>query len=285
MMYPFPAGGLRVRLAEVAAAARRSGALQAIPTRCEYVEDQGVEFLVRIVSRQAGKRLVARTPATACNPFLPWEPALYVADVTLSHVCLLNKFPIVDEHLLIVTREFQEQTSRLTDADLEAVWRCLCEFDSLGFYNSGRKAGASQPHRHLQLVPLAPHAERPPFPLLARLPARPPGRPERLEVLPFEHRIVRLPPDPLGGNGVSRLADAYASLVDSLGLSSSDGLGPYNLLLTRSWMFMVPRTAECFHEISLNALAFAGALLAKNSGERALLRKFGPIAALRAVSQ
>jgi sulfate adenylyltransferase (ADP) / ATP adenylyltransferase len=85
---------------------------------------------------------------------LPYDAALFVADVGAEHVCLLNKFNVVDHHLLIVSRDFVHQDRPLEVADFAVWWRCLNEYDSLGFYNGGARAGASQPHRHLQLVPL-----------------------------------------------------------------------------------------------------------------------------------
>ena len=88
------------------------------------------------------------------NPFLPYDPELYVGDLPPAHVCLLNKFNVVDHHLLIVTREFEHQETALTPADFAAMWSCLQQIDGLAFYNSGTVAGASQPHKHLQLVPL-----------------------------------------------------------------------------------------------------------------------------------
>jgi ATP adenylyltransferase len=66
----------------------------------------------------------------------------------------LNKFNIIDHHLLIVTRTFKEQETWLTLQDFEAMWACLNEIDGLVFYNGGKTAGASQRHKHLQLVPL-----------------------------------------------------------------------------------------------------------------------------------
>lgn len=60
--------------------------------------------------------------------------------------------------------------------------------------------------------------------------------------------------------------------------------GPYNLLATREWMLLVPRSTECFHGISVNALGFAGALLVRDAEQLALLERHGPMTALRAVA-
>src|SRR4029079_11989701 len=90
---------------------------------------------------------------------------LLIGAISPTHVCLLNKYNVLDRHLLIVTRSFEPQDTALGAADFEAAALCLDAIDGLVFYNSGPDAGASQSHRHLQLVPfpIGPGAER--FPL------------------------------------------------------------------------------------------------------------------------
>jgi ATP adenylyltransferase len=55
---------------------------------------------------------------------------------------------------------------------------------------------------------------------------------------------------------------------------------PYNLLLTRDWMLYVPRRLEKYGSISVNALGFAGSLLARDEGELEVIRNRGPLAIL-----
>ena len=43
---------------------------------------------------------------------------------------------------------------------------------------------------------------------------------------------------------------------------------PYDLLVTRSWMLLVPRTREAVDGIQLNSLGYAGAFLAKTEEEK-----------------
>ena len=80
-------------------------------------------------------------------------------------------------------------------------------------------------------------------------------------------------------------------MLDTVGLNRTglpeDALqsGPYNLLLTRRWMLLVPRAQEFFGAISVNALGFAGALLAKNDQERETLKQQGPMAVLKHTAQ
>jgi ATP adenylyltransferase len=56
---------------------------------------------------------------------------------------------------------------------------------------------------------------------------------------------------------------------------------PYNLLCTRDWMLLVPRSREFFEGVSINAIGFAGGLLVRNREQLAILRDRGPMAALR----
>lgn len=126
------------------------GALQPIPTIYEFIEDSGIRFVVRVVDNLACKA-AARQPqgrqshvsATRANPFLPDDDALFVTDVSATHVGLLNKYNVMDHHLLIVTRAFEAQEELLNARDFEALCRCLLEVDELAFYNVGAAAGAT----------------------------------------------------------------------------------------------------------------------------------------------
>ena len=61
------------------------------------------------------------------NPFLPYDEELFVADLSDTHVALLNKYNVLDHHLLLVTRAFEEQESLLTRGDFEALAARLIE--------------------------------------------------------------------------------------------------------------------------------------------------------------
>ncbi|MBE9042666.1 phosphorylase, partial [Oscillatoriales cyanobacterium LEGE 11467] len=148
------------------------GALQPISTEYEVVEAGGIRFLVRILANldrkaKAKKEQTQKTAASGkdFNPFLPYEEDLFVADISQTHVGLLNKFNVVDHHLLIVTRAFEEQDTWLTRSDFAALHACLAQVDGLAFYNGGTLAGASQRHKHLQLVPLPTSADEPQIPI------------------------------------------------------------------------------------------------------------------------
>ena len=49
-------------------------------------------------------------------------------------------------------------------------------------------------------------------------------------------------------------------------------------------MLVVPRCAECWHGISINALAFAGSLFVRDREQLELIRRTGPLSILQAVA-
>ena len=287
----FAPGSLLGMVGAVLARALAAGALQPIPTEQIFLEDGGVRFLVRVLSGLARKQearerqergAAAGKPA---NPFLPYERELFVADVSETHVAILNKYQVVDDHLLVVTREFEEQRSLLTPRDFQALWRCLGEYPSLGFYNGGPEAGASQPHKHLQLVPLPLAREGPAVPIAPLLPAADAsGEIAEVPGLGFLHAFARIGRP---GGGAERAYELYRSLLGRVGFPPPVGevaalqSVPYCLLATREWMLLVPRSREHYRSISINALGFAGALLSWNEDQLRALREAGPLAALR----
>jgi ATP adenylyltransferase len=258
-------GTLGRRLAEVSRRALQSGALEPIATRSTFLEDGGVRFIVRIVERiQRKKASHEAQEKSGRNPFLPYEDELFVADVSPTHVAVLNKFNVMENHLLVVTRLFEEQESLLTPEDFEATRLVLEEFDSLFFYNSGPAAGASQRHKHLQFVPvpIGEGPERCPIEVLLAPGSRP---------VSFSCRFEASAPT----------RERYLEALAEYGRRSN---GAYNLVATRDWMLFVPRRQGRFESISVNGLGFAGAFLAKDDEELARLRDVGPMTVLREVS-
>lgn len=272
--------------------ALRCGALQSIATDYEFVEQDGVCFLVRTLANLVRKEKAQqqqKTKGQDFNPFLPYEDDLFVTNVSSTHLCLLNKFNVVDHHLLIVTRKFESQESWLTYNDFAALWVGLKEIDGLAFYNGGKMAGASQKHKHLQLIPMPLAPEGNAIPIESILPSSPPHTPECLTQLPFLNSFVGLnlnPTLPLH-EAATLLWTSYCALLKEFNISmdteENRASFPYNLLVTRRWMLLVPRRQENTHSISINSLGFAGSLFVKNMDQLALLKQQGPMTLLKNV--
>lgn len=296
----FAPGTLQAKVQARTVHAMQRGAIHTISTRFEFVEQGGVNFLIRIVSNLARKvqlNAEQRQPAMAANrpqdPFLPYDQDLFVADISDTHVCLLNKFNVLDHHILMVTRSFQEQESFLTRSDVEAVLLCLAEMEGLAFYNAGEVAGASQRHKHMQLVPLPLTAEVSHLPIEALLnTVRFEGMIGWIPGLPFSHVLVRMDPEWIASpfKGAQEVLQQYLHMLRTVGLLGGEtggeltGPGPYNFLVTRQWMLLVPRSRECFEGISVNALGFAGGLLVRDQSQLDRLKSCGPMTVLQRVA-
>jgi ATP adenylyltransferase len=287
-----PPGELRSLVEQVTTRALASGALQPIATTVHHVSQAGVRFVVRMLARGRGEaaadaRCKRATIAgeSAANPFLPHEPALFVSDLSETHFCLLNKFPVVAHHLLIVTRAFVPQEALLTEADFAALLTCIRQIDGLAFYNAGKIAGASQRHKHLQLAPFPLDPDGIAVPIAAAFGA-PAGSGALVTApqLPFAHVLMWLPA--LHTADPATVAAAYRAMLIAVGVwDGSDATPrPYNWLATRDWMLVAPRLAETVGGMAVNGLGFAGSLLVRNPEQLAWLQAFGPLCALRAVS-
>lgn len=292
-------GTLWERLKQQTEYALKCGALQPIPTKYEFVEQDNIRFIVRILSNlsrkdEAKKQQEKKKVATGkdFNPFLPYEQDLFVADISKTHLCLLNKYNVVDYHLLIVTREFESQENLLNLQDFQALGSCMGEFEGLAFYNSGKTAGASQRHKHLQIIPLpmVPDGEKIPIDRAIATATFDHGIGVTSE-FPFRHALAKLDAGWVHSpvESAAEILASYLTLLKAVGIKGNDGMsgkqsGDYNFLVTREWMLVVPRANEYFQSISVNSLGFAGALLVKNQEQMNIIKEQKPLNILRHVA-
>ena len=255
----------------IATKAIQSGARQSLDTSLTSVSDAHLSFHIHQLSHLTKKPTSSKGKHPISNPFLPHDPALYIGDIGSKHKCLLNKYNVLDDHLLLVTKAFEEQQSVLTLDDFSALQLCMSEGPALAFYNSGEKAGASQQHKHIQLIQL-PKAVEQLIPFAPEFKELHDEVPRTLPSLPFQHAAIALPSDLFTHDknqhqdAAIQLKHLYDRLRMTLGIEiKGDQIEKaYNLLLTQEWMLLVPRTKECFTDISLNALAFCGSILVKD---------------------
>uniref|UniRef100_A0A6T6N5E7 Uncharacterized protein n=1 Tax=Rhodosorus marinus TaxID=101924 RepID=A0A6T6N5E7_9RHOD len=282
------------RISTVSHQARASGHLLSLPTEIHRVEEGEFKFLVRVLGNLR-RKMESKAKDPNFNPFLPYEKELFVGDAPPCHALLLNKFNVVDNHLLIVTKEFEDQSSLLTKHDFEAMWSVLKDLDGLAFYNGGQIAGASQRHKHLQVVPTpldVGSSMKTPFDkaICRSLEGAQPGEIRYCEAFPFVHTLISttdcqdLQPTKAAELSFERYVSCLAELSNDLMPSAAmTSHMPYNMLATRDWMFMVPRKEECFDGISMNSLAFAGGIFVPRYELLERVRRNGPMACLTAV--
>jgi ATP adenylyltransferase len=262
---------------DVAARALEQGAL--VPLETRELQVAGLEpFQLRQLVSAVPRHL--RDAGPRPNPFLPWDRPLQVEHLASGHVLLLNKYPVQGEHMLVITDQWQPQEGWIGPADWDAVMRVSADTGGLWFFNSHATAGASQPHRHLQLLPrregqfscpLAPF-------LRAQLQGQAPS-------WNWSYRLRSRNID----EGQYDLPKLYLELAQSLGLGDPDRdprpRHPYNLLFDDDWFLMVRRRREHGAGFSVNGLGFAGYLLCTQSSDLEWLRQHGPWTLLHSVAE
>ena len=258
--------------------ALRSGAIVPLATTLEDLPgEDATTFELRHLAGATPKHLQQAGPKP--NPFRPWDQRLEVEQIGDDHVVILNKFPVQIGHMLLITREWAPQNGWLNASDWSALTSVDRNTTGLWFFNSNPNAGASQPHRHLQLLP----------------------RHDGERVCPREEWFLRFCSDDNDQNRlrqlirVEELVEFNASVLQatyerlcenlSIGSPSNDSLPlfAYNILLTRSWMAVIRRKREGVHGFSVNALGFAGCLLSTDVSNLSWLKEAGPDELLRAV--
>jgi ATP adenylyltransferase len=83
----------------------------------------------------------------------------------------------------------------------------------------------------------------------------------------------------------AHLEITYRQLLQQLDLwqPASPKSKAYNLLMTRQWLMLIPRSQESYNGIEVNALGFVGALLVRNVSQLEQLQTIGPFPLLKKV--
>ncbi|SCU95024.1 LAMI_0F00628g1_1 [Lachancea mirantina] len=219
------------------------------------------------------------------DPFAEPEPELTVVDNVNGENefrLVLNKFPVVPEHALLVTREFKPQTSTLTPKDLLTSYKLLQSLDDedegvrhMVFYNCGANSGSSQDHKHLQLLALpkkfAPLQDRLCSGQTHYIPNMN-SEPLQDKNVSYAHFVVPLPEDEtnideelLAMTFVSLLQRTLTFFQDWTSESERLSVG-YNVMMTRSWLCLVPRSSAFSKKLNIgfNATGYAGLILIKD---------------------
>lgn len=293
----------------VSKSALATGALKSIPTRREVrnitIGDYRVDFQIRVVENLIRKSKEVQDRAKqlpnpkssdqkSFNPFLPYEPDLYVGELTDHFRCLLNKFNVMDHHILMVTTQFVPQQTPLGVEDFLAAMICLQAQNGLVFYNGGTVAGASVEHKHLQMIPLPlnplPQENDVPFPFHKIFSSISTSSPTT-SALSFKHLVIATDFSVSGSfNNLKTSAENnchnYQQILKELDLSTNaDGMiAPHNLLMTRDSLWVVPRRKERFQGLAVNALGFSGTLLVKDTQQLNELDDIGCLNLLKAVA-
>ncbi|KAJ0411875.1 hypothetical protein ATCC90586_005970 [Pythium insidiosum] len=319
-------GAMRQRVLEVTQTATQSGALKRIIAGHQLLpaDRLGVQcilFSALAQYRRPGGYAVVKPQVVGPDASAPRreffdpfarenvERDLYIAPVFDDHFLVLNKFAVVDEHVVLATVEFAEQEQPLTASDLRAVWTSMHALDAFAFFNCGYESGASQPHKHMQLISYSSvkqfcGLDMPPLLdwIHRALQRHPSDKAVQLPELPFHHYLHRLELPDDDGDAVSshetaeRLLEIYSGIMSQMNAceyarpapedASARGQQPiaYNLLLTRSFLFVIPRKTPAFDGIEVNSIGFIGSFFERNDEQLAFFSAHGGLELLQRVT-
>jgi len=232
---------------------------------------KGNDFIIRELDITKFKKNSLIGPKI--NPFKPWDNILEIDSIGNDHQLILNKYPVQLGHILLITNVWKEQNGWIDIKDWEAIKEVNKDTTGLWFFNSGPLAGASQPHRHIQLL------RRDPSEISC---------PREEWILNFSN--VNYKNEKFGKNIIIRkfsktfneenIHEIYKELSYKLGLGDSKvdkkPKYPYNLIFTNKWMVLIKRKTDNLYGISINALGFAGYILVTKKSDIKYLKNFGP---------
>ena len=229
------------------------------------------DFIIRELDTSRFKKKNSYGPNQ--NPFNPWDKILEVDKIGTNHQLILNKYPVQKGHILLITNTWRPQDGWLDINDWIAIQMVNKDTSGLWFFNSSPIAGASQPHRHFQLL-----------------------RRDHGEIIcPREKWFLDLENNndqdsKLKKNAVVSKFNFLDNSINIynlyLELSKKIGLGnpiddekprfPHNILITNNWIAIIKRKYDHVHGFSVNGLGFAGYLLVTEKSNINYLKKYGP---------
>ncbi len=239
-----------------------------IITRDLYVKD---DFIIRKLDTSKFYKKTIYGPKQ--NPFFPWEKILEIDKIGDNHQLILNKYPVQKGHILLITNEWKPQNGWLDIKDWRAIQQVNKDTSGLWFFNSSPIAGASQPHRHFQLL------RRSSGEISC------PREKWFLNMNSYQDINSKLKKNIIVSKfnfleNSSSLFEFYLELCMKLGLGDpirdKKPIHPYNILITNKWIALIKRSKDHIHGFSINGLGFAGYLLVTEKSNVSYLKKFGP---------
>ena len=207
------------------------------------------------------------------NPFCPWDKILEIDKVGNNHQLILNKYPVQKGHILLITNTWRPQNGWLDINDWIAIQKVNKDTSGLWFFNSSPIAGASQPHRHFQLLRRSKDeisCPREKWFLETKLDKNSKNK-LRKNIIVSKFNFLE----------TSRsIFELYLELAKKLGLGDPTHdvkpRHPYNVLITNKWIAIIKRSYDHIHGFSINGLGFAGYILVTEKSNIDYLKKFGP---------
>ena len=229
------------------------------------------DFIIRKLDTTKFKKKVCYGPKQ--NPFNPWEEILEIEKIGNYHQLILNKYPVQKGHILLITNSWKPQNGWLDINDWAAIKNVNKDTSGLWFFNSSPIAGASQPHRHIQLLRRSnDEVNCPREQWFLDLEISNDKKNKLKKNIVVSHFNFQ--------ENASSIYNKYLELTKKIGLGEpiydDKPRYPYNILITNSWIAIIRRRFDHIHGFSINGLGFAGYLLVTEKSDIKYLKNFGP---------
>ena len=251
-----------------------SGAVIPLETKKYKTNKLCCDYELRFLLSPIPRYLIEYGPKR--NPFIPWDTKLEIKSIDSRHTLILNKYPVQIGHMLLITNKWKPQNGWLDNDDFDAIKNVDNDTTGLWFFNSSKEAGASQPHRHFQLLPR--HNNESICPRYDWFCSLLNSNNSRKSLISRSVSIKRRNNNSdLNSND---LYSSYKSMIHEMNLGDIDldskPLKPYNLIITPEWIALITRKTDRAYGFSINALGFAGYFLGTKRSDVDQLIKFGP---------
>ena len=259
---------------EVTKEAVDCGAIIPLDTTKYKSKEASCDYELRFLKSPIPKYLREYGPKR--NPFIPWDKRLEIQSIYKKHTVILNKYPVQIGHMLLITNKWKPQDGWLNIEDFKAIENVDKDTTGLWFFNSSREAGASQPHRHFQLLPRH-NSESicPRYDWFCSL-LNSSNNTNSL----ISHCVSIKPRKNDDESDPYDLYNSYKSMINEMNLGNielnSKPTKPYNLLITSEWIALIKRKKDTSNGFSINALGFAGYFLGTKISNVDALINFGP---------
>ena len=229
------------------------------------------DFIIRKLDTSKFKKEICYGPKQ--NPFNPWEKILEIEKIGNHHQLILNKYPVQSGHILLITNSWKPQNGWLDINDWVAIQKVNKNTSGLWFFNSSPIAGASQPHRHFQLLRRSNDQ------------VSCPREKWFLDLKISNEQETKLKKSIVVSHlnfleNSSNIYNLYLELTKKIGLgdpiNDEKPRHPYNILITNKWIAIIRRRFDHLHGFSINGLGFAGYLLITKKSDINYLKNNGP---------
>ncbi|KAJ3430610.1 ap-4-a phosphorylase ii [Anaeramoeba flamelloides] len=269
------------------------------PFEFSKCHDQGLDFFICRSTRfmmvkpklektslsKNKKRELKKKQKHRKDPFEnPSTHSLFITQLNEQYSLIFNKFYFVPKHVLIVTTDFVNQNTSLTKDDFEVTMQVIEALEGMAYFNHGPESGMSQPHRHIQVVPLPLIEEkRPPIEtlLFGSGTENEKNKVIELESLPYRNSFWIFSQDSWNAKSLLHI---YNELLKSLDLfdtnkgDNNEKVCSYNWVCTKEYMMVVPRSiSDLSVHFGTNSMGYTGSFFIYSENAEEYIKKNGPL--------